>query len=139
MLVDSARLVDAIPALVHRVPPPVGWIIVVYYGALLLAWLGPSRVRIGSGVALALAGTLIVTGVNPLAARPRADVLRLTMIDVGQGESMLLDVPGGQPLLIDTGGSPFGGGSLDIGSRVLAPALWARHVRTTRHAARHAW
>jgi competence protein ComEC len=61
--------------------------------------------------------------------RPRTDRLQLTMIDVGQGESLLLDVPGAEPMLIDTGGSPFGGGRFDIGSRVLAPALWARGAR----------
>jgi competence protein ComEC len=130
VLVDSARLVDSVPALVHRVPPPAGWIIAVYYGALLLAaWRGTFRARIASRISLAFAGVLIVTGTNPIAARPRADVLRLTMIDVGQGESMLLEIPGAASVLIDTGGSPFGGGSFDIGSRVLAPALWARRVR----------
>ena len=129
MLVDSARLVDDVPALVHRVPPPAAWTIAAYYAALFVAWRSVSRVRIGAWIALAVAGVLIVTGFNPLATRPRADRLRLTMIDVGQGESMLLEMPGAEPVLIDTGGSPFGGGSFDLGSRVLAPALWARHVR----------
>jgi competence protein ComEC len=30
--------------------------------------------------------------------------------------------------MIDTGGSPFGAGGFDIGSRVLEPALWARGI-----------
>jgi competence protein ComEC len=34
---------------------------------------------------------------------------------------------GERSLIVDTGGSPFGG-SFDIGSRVLEPALWARGV-----------
>jgi competence protein ComEC len=34
---------------------------------------------------------------------------------------------GSRALMVDTGGSPFGSG-FDIGSRVLAPALWARGV-----------
>ena len=50
------------------------------------------------------------------------------MFDVGQGESMLIETPGGRRLLIDSGGAPFGG-SFDIGARVLAPALWARGIR----------
>jgi competence protein ComEC len=49
------------------------------------------------------------------------------MFDVGQAEAILLEAPGGAPLLVDTGGSPFGS-SLDIGSRVVAPASWARGV-----------
>jgi competence protein ComEC len=32
-------------------------------------------------------------------------------------------------VLVDTGGPPFGGG-IDIGRRVLAPALWARGIRS---------
>jgi competence protein ComEC len=50
------------------------------------------------------------------------------MFDVGQGESMLL-ASGGSVLLVDAGGVPFGGGAFDVGSRVLAPALWAKGVR----------
>jgi competence protein ComEC len=32
-------------------------------------------------------------------------------------------------VLVDAGGIPFGGGTFDVGSRVLSPALWARGVR----------
>ena len=53
--------------------------------------------------------------------------LRVTMLDVGQAEAILLEPPGALPLLIDTGGSPFGSG-LDIGARVVVPALRARGV-----------
>jgi competence protein ComEC len=53
------------------------------------------------------------------------------MFDVGQAEALLLDA-GGTRLQIDAGGAPFGGG-LDVGGRVLAPALWARGV-TRLHA-----
>jgi len=52
------------------------------------------------------------------------------VFDVGQGESMLLETPSPTSILIDAGGAPFGAGGLDIGHRVLAPALWARGVRT---------
>ena len=55
--------------------------------------------------------------------------LRLTLFDVGQGEAMLLQPPGAEPVLIDSGGTPFGSDGFDIGARVLAPALWARGVR----------
>jgi competence protein ComEC len=48
------------------------------------------------------------------------------MFDVGQGEALLLE-SGRQRLQIDAGGAPFGA-ALDIGIRVVAPALWARRV-----------
>jgi competence protein ComEC len=55
--------------------------------------------------------------------------LRLSVLDVGQAEAMLLQPPGAGALLVDTGGSPFGSG-LDIGRRVVVPAMWARGVRS---------
>jgi competence protein ComEC len=39
---------------------------------------------------------------------------------------MALQVPGRHTLMIDSGGSPFGGGTFDIGARIVEPALWAR-------------
>jgi competence protein ComEC len=50
------------------------------------------------------------------------------MFDVGQGDALVLQVrEPNRALMVDTGGSPFGG-SFDIGTRVLEPALWARGV-----------
>jgi competence protein ComEC len=52
-------------------------------------------------------------------------LLHLTMVDVGQGDAMLVTFPNGRTLLLDTGGvSP--GSEFDIGDRVLGPALRAR-------------
>jgi competence protein ComEC len=60
------------------------------------------------------------------AAQPAAERLRLTVIDVGQGEAVLLQTPDGHTLLVDTGGTP---GPFDIGGRVVTPALWSLGVR----------
>ena len=129
-LVESARLVDLMPWLVRRVPVPPLWMVAAYYAALLVAWRpGRVRLRLGACGLFAALAVLIVAGIHPTPSGTSAGVLRLTMIDVGQGESILLEAPGAEPLLIDTGGAPFGGGTFDIGTRVLAPALWARGVR----------
>jgi len=136
-ILDSSRLVDIAPWLAIRVPPPSASIVSMYYAGLAVAlWSATRLTRIVGLVALVACGMVIVTG---SAARQDIGNLRLTMFDVGQGDSLMLQVresnlsgargteTGPRTLLVDTGGSPFGG-SFDIGSRVLEPALWARGV-----------
>jgi competence protein ComEC len=130
VILSSAAWVDGVPALAPRVPPPALAIVLGYYGALLLALFGPRRTRAPFGAATVVAAVVIATGARwPSAPGRQADTpqLRLTMLDAGQAEAMLLQPPAGPPLLVDTGGSPFGS-ALDIGARVVVPALWARGV-----------
>jgi competence protein ComEC len=58
--------------------------------------------------------------------KPR-DQLRITVNDVGQGDSLLVDFPTGQSMLVDGGGNITGG--LDPGISVLQPLLRARRRR----------
>jgi competence protein ComEC len=51
-------------------------------------------------------------------------LLRVTALDVGQGDATLVDLPSGALMLIDGGG--FVGSPVDPGERVLLPALRAR-------------
>ena len=60
---------------------------------------------------------------------PRPGVCGVTMFDVGQGDATLVELPDSSRVLIDAGGTPFGNSTFDVGSRVLAPALWARGIR----------
>jgi competence protein ComEC len=65
----------------------------------------------------------------PTLARIHGDGrLHLTMMDVGQGDAMLVTLPNGRTLMVDTGGVSIRG-DFDIGDRVLGPALRARGVR----------
>jgi len=131
-LVASADLVTVAPWLNARVPPPGIWLMAIYYAGLAAAKASPSRVLRTVGVfALASAGLAIVLGVEPTRLalfRPSPGVLRVTMVDVGQGEATLIETIGGKGVLVDAGGSPFGGSQ--VGQRVLVPALWARRVRS---------
>jgi competence protein ComEC len=57
------------------------------------------------------------------------DELRVTYLDVGQGNAALLELPGGYTALIDGGG--FSDNSVfDIGARVIAPFLWRNKIQT---------
>ena len=128
-LVSSADLVKAAPWLTARVPPPPAGLVLTYYGALLATVAGRGRLRIASVVVYLAALAAVVTGADVTRLGHSADPpLRLTVFDVGQAESMLLQT-GSHTLLVDTGGAPFGGG-IDVGRRVLAPALWARGLRS---------
>jgi competence protein ComEC len=59
-------------------------------------------------------------------------VLRVTVLDVGQGDASIVDLPDGTALVIDAGG--FIGSPIDTGERVLAPVLRARRRSAVRAA-----
>jgi len=55
--------------------------------------------------------------------------LRVTVFDVGQGTSTLVELPGGSNLLIDGGG--FSDNKMfDMGRAVIAPVLWGKKIKT---------
>jgi competence protein ComEC len=116
-------LVELAPWLSFRVPAPAAWMTVCYYAALAgVVFIRRAMPRRAALLGLIVSGLLIVSGYR---FPPDVPGLRLTMVDVGQGEAMVLQVPGRHALAIDTGGRPFGS-NFDIGARVLEPALWAR-------------
>ncbi len=59
-------------------------------------------------------------------------VLRVTMLDVGQGDAAIVDLPDGSALIVDGGG--LVGSPVDTGERVLAPVLRARRRGSVRAA-----
>jgi competence protein ComEC len=111
------------------VPPPSAahWV-VIGVGALGVVVVGarPSASRFVWRTGL-IAGTCASLVVVELAARrsgsPRG-VLRMTVLDVGQGDSALIDLPDGKLLLVDGGG--FVGSPVDPGRSVILPLLRAR-------------
>ena len=130
-IVESTRLLDLCPWLVFRVPAPAAPVIVVYYGALiLLLWTGGStRVRVAARILLAVAAIWIVSAPSrpALRGRPPTGWMRVSFLDVGQADATLVQAPDGRSLLVDAGGSLSARSA--IGSRVVAPALWALGVR----------
>ncbi len=54
--------------------------------------------------------------------------MKVTFIDVGQGSSTLIQLPGGKNILLDGGGTY--GNVFDIGKYVIAPFLWHERIKT---------
>ncbi len=55
--------------------------------------------------------------------------LRVTIIDVGQGNAALLELPGGACFMLDGGG--FSDNTIfDVGERIIAPFLWRKKIMT---------
>ena len=69
-------------------------------------------------------------------AAPASAVLRVVVLDVGQGDATLVTLPDGRSVLVDAGG--LAGTTFDIGGRVLVPALRALGVVAAARARHHA-
>lgn len=114
----------ATPALTADIPQPTSWQLVVLGVALAAAALG---VRARRAVFLAAAGTVVLLEVAARRAGAPHGELRATFLDVGQGDSAIVDLPDGEAMVIDGGG--LVGSPIDVGTRVLAPELRARRRR----------
>ncbi|MBU1001879.1 MAG: DNA internalization-related competence protein ComEC/Rec2 [Proteobacteria bacterium] len=79
-----------------------------------------------AGVALAVG--LLLWPVAQRGLMGADDVLRLTLLDVGQGQAVLIEAPGGHRALIDGGGA--WSKSFDVGRAVVTPQVaWGRLPR----------
>ena len=128
VLLGSASMVDWAPWLSWRVPAAPAFVTAGFYvawGAVLVV-AGSRRARLMAWAAAILVTLAVGAGPALEASRPAQGRLRITMLDVGQGDACLVQFPGGRSLLIDTGGSA---GAFDIGARVVTPAVWALGVR----------
>lgn len=119
------------------VPAPTAAELAVFAAAA--AWLALGRLRVAFGAtfgrlraALGRPGVVLGLGATALVllevvARARGaprGVLRVTFLDVGQGDSALVDLPDGSAMLVDGGG--LVGSPIDVGERAVASVLAAR-------------
>jgi competence protein ComEC len=116
---------QAVPAAEFHLPAPsIGMILLFYLGLLFLFWTKKIRTSLLLGVGLALAfGLLVVWGLLP---RLSDRALRISYLDVGQGDSALIEFPQGKVMVIDGGGAFR---DFDLGRIVVAPYLWNRRIR----------
>jgi competence protein ComEC len=118
------RMVVSVPGSSFRVPSPPLSLLVLYYmtlgGAAATERWGCRRHwrQLGRWTGLCAAILILFPG-NRTTADPE---LRIRILDVSQGDAIVVDFPGGRRLLIDAGG--LFRSSFDIGENVVSPALW---------------
>jgi competence protein ComEC len=108
-----------------RLPPPTTSSL-IGFGALLavVLWWAVRRPRVAR--VLPLAVIVAVAAVALPALHPKSWAAEVVVLDVGQGDSILVRTGAGRTLLVDGGGS--GWGRFDVGAEVVVPALSALRI-----------
>jgi competence protein ComEC len=129
-----------IPRGSYRIPGPPHWVILLFFAALLALAAGlrfqQPRVRLlqWAAVAVAVFAAIVVTS-YPFRPSVVASALEMTVLDVAQGDSILIISPRGSTLLIDGGGTfqGFQGREEhlgpDPGEDAVSPYLWSRGIQ----------
>ena len=103
--------------------PPLAW--VVLYDAGLLAWAAVYRGVLGRRWAIAVTAVWALTTAIWLAPPRASGSLTMTVLSVGRGTSIVIELPDGGTVLYDAGCS----GSYDPGATAIVPFLADRGIR----------
>ena len=152
-LLAIVKWVSAWPRVSYRIPGPPVWLIVAFFVALIcVAAAARAAVALRTNrlarrrfappirplewaaiIALVVLTTLVAT--HPFAPVLNRGKLEVSVLDVGQGDSIFTAFPDGRTMLIDGGGQPgsewVGGqrSGLDVGEQVVSPYLWSRGIK----------
>jgi competence protein ComEC len=113
---------DSIPQLPHFTPSLVDVFLVTGFLAILTVF-RRTRSRLVGGVII----LFILAAEHGIKSDSVKEMVRVDFFSLGQCESTLVRLPGGRTMLVDGGGALFDGG-MDVGEKLLAPALWSLGV-----------
>ncbi len=137
LLLHVVRWFAQFPRWSYRIPGPPIWLIVTFLTAgVLLAVAARSSNSWSRWASRSAAGVLglsaLTIGMFPFSPRWSAGKLELTVLDVGQGDSLFVVSPHGRMLLMDAGGGFIGfagheqQNGIDPGEEAVSPYLWSR-------------
>jgi competence protein ComEC len=137
------------PRLTYRAPDPPAWLLVTFFAAIValaicaravvarrrgaIARRQPSApIRTAEWLAMAAVALLaVLIAAHPFRPNLPRGQFQVTVLDVGQGDSLFLSFPSGHTMLIDGGGlagSEYVHGArsgADVGEEVVSPFLWS--------------
>jgi competence protein ComEC len=151
-LLSTVEWFSRIPRAAYRVPGPPIWLLIAFLAALICLGFAAhaALVRRSSRAAkrqtppiavaewasaAVLAALTVLVAWYPFAPRLDRGKLGVTVLDVGQGDSVFAEFPGGRTMLVDGGGlagSEWIGGyrsGTDVGEEVVSPYLWSRGLK----------
>src|SRR5262249_18349518 len=137
LLLKVLELALSLPEAVIRAPSAPPWVWILYgltVAAVVLAIHWRRTIVCVAGCALVIVLQIVIAIVDFSPRTP--DEVTLTFLDVGQGDSVLIEFPSGSRMLVDGGGVAAGRfldlrdeSTFSIGENVLLPYLFSRRIR----------
>ncbi len=128
-LIIITKITSKIPFSQILLPTPKLWQIILYYLIILIFFYHPKFIQNrNEKYKKLIAFILIFLLISPYFIKIPSPNLKIFFIDVGQGDSMLINTPSGKTILVDGGGSEVG--SFDVGENILLPFLLDKNIMT---------
>lgn len=129
VFVDGLQWTAGVPFADWHVAAPSGPTILVFYGCMVVLIWKIRSLPMRRAACLVMAMLMLWWAWSPRLPW-MGDGFRVMFLDVAQGDSAVLELPGGEVVLID-GGASFE--RFDMGRAIVGPYLWNRGIRTIDH------